>query len=300
MKHAYLIIAHNEWPILRILLSMLDDSRNDIYIHVDKRSTSLYNKVKTHRTVYAKLICLNQRICVRWGNFSQVEVEYILFKEALAHGPYAYYHLLSGTDLPLKSQTYIHEFFTKHQGKEFISFLQGAEHHADLQRKVSLFYILNHQKKDKSHPMHSVLTLLRNSFIAIQKGLHLKRLSHVEFKKGWNWVSITHACCTYLVDMQYSYIVRRLHYTLCPDEIFLQTLIWNSEFRKHLYNTTDESEACQRKIDWNRGKPYTWEEKDLEELMRSHLLFARKFSSQHLNVALSIQAKTLIANGHER
>lgn len=23
MKHAYLIIAHNEWPILRILLSML-------------------------------------------------------------------------------------------------------------------------------------------------------------------------------------------------------------------------------------------------------------------------------------
>ena len=32
MKHAFLIIAHNEYPVLEVLLSMLDDERNDIYI----------------------------------------------------------------------------------------------------------------------------------------------------------------------------------------------------------------------------------------------------------------------------
>lgn len=32
MKHAFLIIAHNEYPILEVLLSMLDDERNDIYL----------------------------------------------------------------------------------------------------------------------------------------------------------------------------------------------------------------------------------------------------------------------------
>lgn len=31
MKHAFLIIAHNEYPVLEVLLSMLDDERNDIY-----------------------------------------------------------------------------------------------------------------------------------------------------------------------------------------------------------------------------------------------------------------------------
>ena len=34
-KHAYLIMAHNEFDILEKLLLLLDDSRNDIYIHID-------------------------------------------------------------------------------------------------------------------------------------------------------------------------------------------------------------------------------------------------------------------------
>ena len=38
MKHAYLIIAHGELPVLETLLSMLDDERNDVYLHVDKRA----------------------------------------------------------------------------------------------------------------------------------------------------------------------------------------------------------------------------------------------------------------------
>ena len=46
MKHAFLIIAHNEYPILEVLLSMLDDERNDIYLHIDKRAVGLYQKIK--------------------------------------------------------------------------------------------------------------------------------------------------------------------------------------------------------------------------------------------------------------
>jgi hypothetical protein len=41
MKHAYLIIAHNNKRILEILLSMQDDIRNDIYLRVDARSNLL-------------------------------------------------------------------------------------------------------------------------------------------------------------------------------------------------------------------------------------------------------------------
>ena len=35
MKHAYLILAHNEFELLQILVSRLDDFRNDIYVHID-------------------------------------------------------------------------------------------------------------------------------------------------------------------------------------------------------------------------------------------------------------------------
>ena len=37
-KHAYLIMAHNNWKILEKLLILLDDKRNDIYLHIDLKS----------------------------------------------------------------------------------------------------------------------------------------------------------------------------------------------------------------------------------------------------------------------
>ena len=44
MKHAFLIIAHNEYPILEVLLSMLDDERNDIYLHISTNEQWAYIK----------------------------------------------------------------------------------------------------------------------------------------------------------------------------------------------------------------------------------------------------------------
>ena len=37
-KHAYLILAHTHLRQLRTLLSLLDDPRNDIYIHIDRKA----------------------------------------------------------------------------------------------------------------------------------------------------------------------------------------------------------------------------------------------------------------------
>lgn len=36
-KHAYLIMAHNQWEVLAQLLEVIDDPRNDIYLHIDKK-----------------------------------------------------------------------------------------------------------------------------------------------------------------------------------------------------------------------------------------------------------------------
>ncbi len=38
MRHAFLIEAHTNWYQLRTLLSLLDDSRSSIYVHVDAKS----------------------------------------------------------------------------------------------------------------------------------------------------------------------------------------------------------------------------------------------------------------------
>lgn len=37
MKHAYLLLTHEFSPILETLIRMIDDERNDIYVHIDKK-----------------------------------------------------------------------------------------------------------------------------------------------------------------------------------------------------------------------------------------------------------------------
>ena len=219
MKHAFLIIAHNEYPVLEVLLSMLDDERNDIYLHIDKRATELFQQIKKVKMQKAGFYLIENPIKVYWGDISQVQVEYLLFETALSHGPYAYYHLLSGTDLPIKSQDYIHAFFQQNAGKEFVGFWQDAAHQRDLERKVFRYYFFTKRLKDKEHLLHGITALIRNLILAVQKISHYRRKQTFEFKKGGNWISITENAVKYL--LQYKEIVlNRMKYTLCADEIF--------------------------------------------------------------------------------
>lgn len=78
MKHAFLIIAHNEYPVLEVLLSMLDDERNDIYLHIDKRATELFQQIKKVKMQKAGFYLIENPIKVYWGDISQVQVEYLL------------------------------------------------------------------------------------------------------------------------------------------------------------------------------------------------------------------------------
>ena len=86
MKHAFLIMAHGSLPLLRVLLSMLDDERNDIFLHIDRKSDML-DGAEPLVLSKARLFVLEQRVDVRWGNLSQIKAEYVLFEEALKHGP---------------------------------------------------------------------------------------------------------------------------------------------------------------------------------------------------------------------
>lgn len=292
MRHAFLIIAHHEYPVLEVLLSMLDDPRNDIYLHVDKRSDELYNRVRSFRMKNAGFYLLSDRISVYWGDISQVEVEYLLFEAAFRNAPYAYYHLLSGVDLPVKSQDYIHDFFSKNQGKEFVGYWMDEGHRKDTERKVHRYYFFNRYYKDRQHPFRAPLMLLRNIALGFQKILHSCRTRDYDFKKGWNWVSITNDFCAFLIS-QKSLVLKRFRYTLCPDEIFLHTVLWNSGFKKNIYDPDSPQRGSMRMIDWQRGSPYVWGENDLEELLASDALFARKFSSVNMNLITTLRLSCL-------
>lgn len=278
MKHAYLIIAHNELEILRFLLSSLDDNRNDIYLHIDKKAAF---DTTVLQTVKSNLHILPIRLDARWGDFSLVEIELLLFQEAYKNGPYAYYHLLSGVDLPIKSQDYIHRFCEEHQGKEFIGIAQHvSQRELDWRSQHWFVYARDFQSGNLFKKV------IRGVFARMQSLIGYRRTS-LQVKKGAQWCSITHDFVQYL--LQNEPLIRKIfNHTYCPDELFVQTLCWNSEFKNSIYNPNDEFEGCKRYIKWENGilKPLKLQEVD--DMILSSRWFARKFTSNNKQVVREV------------
>lgn len=266
-KHAYLIVAHNNFYILEKLLKLLDDERNDIYIHIDK-------KVKEFNFKYFKKVCKKsnikfiKRIKVYWGGYSQVQCELNLFKEATRNN-YEYYHLISGVDLPIKTQNDIHDYFKKNKGSEFVRFMENGWDY----NRVSKVHLINYYCKINNKFLaliYMILNKIANKFINKNNYDRSKKFNY-EFKKGDQWFSITDECAKYILSKE-NLIRKMFKYSACPDEHFIHTIIYNSEFKDKIsYNT------CLRELDWNRGFPYVYKSEDYSMLMKSENLLARKF-----------------------
>ena len=276
MKHAYLILAHNEFGLLQTLLDCIDDVRNDIYVHIDKKVAAL----PALHAKRAGLQLLTHRIDIHWGGFSMVEAEYALFEAAAAHGPYQYYHLLSGVDLPIKSQEYIHAFCDEHNGKEFIGYTLN-QLTPELVRRTQRWHLFAEHFGRK----RDVFGLVRAAGILCQELLGIKRNRNVEFKKGSQWVSITESLVQYLLAKK-AWVEKAFRHTFVPDECVMQTLCWMSPFRANIFNTEDDALGCMRAIGWHPNSDNAgwslidWSDADFEELQASPALFARKFNSR--------------------
>ena len=273
-KHAYLIIAHTDYKLLQQLVKQLDDIRNDIYIHIDRKANFDGEKIQTFK---AGLNILPQRLDARWGDFSLIEVEWLLFETAFNRGGYAYYHLLSGVDLPIKTQDYIHQYCEQHAGTEFIGFAQQASPQELHWRSQHYFLYVKY-----FHFSSLWKRSVRAAFIRLQDLVGYHR-STWEIKKGAQWCSVTQDFVRYLL-VHRAEMYKAFQRTYCPDELVIQTLCWNSPFREKVNTILDEFDGCKRYIPWVKGEllPITIE--DVESMLQSDKWFARKFSSQQPEV----------------
>ena len=100
-KQAYLIICHNNFRQLGMLLELIDDKKNDIFIHVDKKSKDYsINELKAHVT--KGTLTFVKSINVNWGGSSMINSNLLLLKEATTTF-HMYYHLMSCVYLTLKT-----------------------------------------------------------------------------------------------------------------------------------------------------------------------------------------------------
>lgn len=276
-KHAYCIMAHKTDETFWTLLSLLDDIRNDVFIHMDAKVSSWNCEEARSRMRRASVRETSRRISVTWGAYSQIEVELLLLDSVLANGGYSHIHLLSGQDLPIKTQDEIHAYFDEHTGEEFIRFQGPVFQHADRVRYRWFF-------QDRiGRSRRNLLGIAQKALVAAQRVLHLERNRDMQFQKGDNWCSITEDLARLVVSKR-DWIRRVFSDSLCADEVFLQTIVFGSPFIEslHCVSFDDDERAFMRRIKWEDEpvpSPSVWRLTDVDDLLMSDMMFARKFDS---------------------
>lgn len=277
-RHAYLIMAHKNFIQLQTLINLLDDERNDLYVHIDKKV-----KQFPHLTSNKSSLHIFHEISVFWGTFSQVECELFLLEKA-SKQEHEYYHLLSGLDLPLASQDEIHVFFDKNRGKEFVDFKEEYVNTKQFERKKRFYYFF--VQNSNSTIKNKIISYINKMMLIPQYVIHINRESKwggYRTYYGANWFSITHACAKYVVN-QKEWIEKRFNHSSGSDELFLQTVIGNSRFLRAVYGGLKNSDNL-RFVDWTRSvnngrNPHVFTKEDYELLQKerqSGKFFARKF-----------------------
>ncbi|WP_415618275.1 beta-1,6-N-acetylglucosaminyltransferase [Liquorilactobacillus satsumensis] len=273
-KHAYLIMASGNIPQLKILLSVLDDPRNDLYLHLDLKATGFVEKELAACCSFATLY-FQPREKITWGASSQAMMEMKLLKAATPR-QYSYYHLLSGLDLPLKDQDYLHAFFARNAGQEFVECSDYQRDH-DKTRYYLRFqqYHLLQQFIGKKKNLLKYLDF-GSCFLQKTLGINRTQKSKMTFKSGANWFSISNDFAQYLMT-QFEPIMHFLKFTYCADEVFLATWLYNSKFSKNIYPAQGIYQANLRIYRWENHNPSYVTLKEAQDYVASPFLFARKF-----------------------
>lgn len=262
MKHAYLIIAHNEFEHLQRLISALDDERNDIYVHIDRKVRNMPEiscRVST-------LTILQNRIDVRWGHISQIKAEYALLRTAYdSKINYDYYHIISGTHYPLTTLPEIDNYFSDKKGMTVFAPVPWSLD--EIKDKFGRYHFFS-----DSVNRNNFKEFLWRLCLRVQGKYHIRNYSWF-YEKCSQWVSISKKDISIILNFE-KHIKKLMNHTLCPDEVFIPTILHSCGIlyiidKKLLF--TNFLGASPKELDLS----------DYSLMIESNAIFARKFSSSH-------------------
>lgn len=268
-KQAFLIIAHNEFEILKLLVSKLDNPKTDIFIHFDKK----LKVIPDIKVEFSRLFILDKRVDVRWGHVSQIKCELTLFKEAARNGQYEYYHLISGVHLPLKPIEEILSFFDSQKGDCILSGLCKSTPNQE-RLKVKTYNLFLRHYSSKFHVLRNVSQFLWKSCVAIQRSLRITRNRSTVFFKASNWLSLTHEAVDYILSKEKE-ILKTYRFSFCGDEYFIPSELMASPLKDKVVNN---EKYLLHNISRSNASTYRLDEYD--SLCKTGYLFARKFTEQ--------------------
>lgn len=279
MKQGILITAYKNIEQLSDLLDAFDDNFV-FYIHIDKKSEIPQieiDKLKSKKGV----LLVSQAYDIKWGGINHLKAILLLLEVGLKNAEITYFHLITGQDYPIKKSAEIISFMNENSGKEFMEY--NSLPYKDWPRG-GMNRLEHYNLNDVFNGREGIGRSIIMKLLAVQRILGFKRKFPASFPKdlygGSTYWTLSKSCIEYVFKYLKSHpeYLKRFDYSFCSEEIFFQTIILNSPFKDKVVNN------CLRYIVWevrNNSFPANLDSSDLESILSSDALFARKIEHPH-------------------
>lgn len=263
MKICYLLLLHHKFDQAKRLIHRLANQNAYFVIHVDaKVDKVVFDKFKKDISSLNSLYFV-KRVNVKWGAYSQAEAILNTIQYAVSNAEIKCdrFMLLSGQDYPIVSNKEIMSFISLHQKEEFLEAnLLNLEDRETLGWTPFYRFLRYHYWLGK---------------LRITLPFFYKKAPKIPIYHGATWWLITYAAAAYITKQfehnnEWNAFLRTGFLT---DEAYIPSVMMSSPFAENVtgYNVTY--------ADWKNPTgphPKTLGESDLDNMLQSKCLFARK------------------------
>lgn len=291
MKIAYIILAFKLPEQLARLVRKLSNRDTFFYIHIDKQiKPELFQQFIDLIEPKENVIFI-KRHKSDWGRIGCVEAKLEGINEIIKKSnDFDYVINLSGQDYPIKSNTYINNFFQENKGHSFLNYVPFPYvNHAYIKDWIDYWHFY-HLKYHLVFPKEDMFTspVFSSIWRPIARRITLRHNLPFGYKPyyGSSYWCFSHEIVDYVhsFNKKNNKFVKWFAYTQFPDEFFMQTLIMNSSHNNGIINNN------LRYIDFSSKKsnPKVLTVDDFSKFYETKKLFARKFDQTVDGVVLDM------------
>ncbi|WP_343307688.1 beta-1,6-N-acetylglucosaminyltransferase [Chitinophaga niabensis] len=266
MRTAFIILAHKQPAQLHRLLTRLQHPHIDCFVHIDaKCNIADYAAALSLPQVYT----VTPRVNVTWAGWGIVQATLNGMEATRQSGnTYTYITMLSGQDYVIKTTEHIYHTLTQPNSKQYIGLITEEEL-KPMMSKVNNYHLVECNFPGK----YKFADLLTKILPARKPPFGLKIYS------GSAWWTLTQDCVNYLLDYirERPKLVRYFKLTWGSDEFIFQTILMGSPYKEAVTGYD------LHYIDWGNDRakgqnhPKTLDMEDVEPMLKSDRLVARKF-----------------------
>lgn len=279
MKILYAIVCHRMTnPLIHTVNYLSSFSDNTLLIHVDKKSNlDDFNSLKRTNVHF-----IPNRIDITWGDETLMLATLELMKFSRSFD-FDYFFLLSGDDIPLKSDMKLKELLSHYSEYEFMYFDKNMTDERIQERVKYVYPDAFYQRNNKliNRIQKKAFGLTRNLLFK-NKLLKTNRYRLPKLYKGTNWLGLKSSTVKYILDYIESnkWFLDLFHRSFAADEILFHTIIKTNPESK-FFEHPDYPIPSLRYIDWQSGPDYprVLTEADKDKMATSNCFFARKINA---------------------